>query len=79
MDIVQEKTGQKAEELRGRMDWLQGKVGTQARIATEKVKNYARNNPMKVFLGGIILGLIIGTMVSRNINIKIEDRKKHTI
>lgn len=51
-------------------------VGTQARIAAEKVKTYARNNPLNILFGGIILGLIIGTMIPKTINVRIEDKRK---
>ncbi len=46
------------------------------REKVEKMKNYVRDNPMQVCLGGIILGLIIGAMIPRTINIKIEDKIK---
>ncbi len=65
-----------AEELRAKMSWLQDEAGVQARIYAEKARNYARDNPLKVLLGGIILGLIIGAMIPRTTNIKIEDKRK---
>lgn len=66
----------KVEKTKELGDKLQNEVEMQARIATEKVKTYARNNPMQVLLGGVILGLIIGTMIPRAINIRIEDKRK---
>ncbi|MDQ1280916.1 MAG: hypothetical protein QG670_2179 [Thermoproteota archaeon] len=73
MEIVREKAEQTVKEL---SDIIQDDVGAQIKIFAEKVKNYSRDNPAKVLLGGVILGLIVGAIIPRTITIKIEDKKK---
>ena len=58
------------------MNQLPDNAEVQIRIAAKKVKAYANANPMTILLSGIILGLIIGTMIPRAINVKIGGQKE---
>ncbi len=65
-----------AKDIGETMSRLRDSTEEQAKIAAEKIGTYIHENPTTILLGGLILGLIIGTMIPRTVKIKIEDKKK---